>query len=231
MPTVQTGSQNLALLYQGVLTTIARMRVRPDSVGNISEFQKRITGVLDDVQQEALRLGYSEDDAENTKYAVVAFMDESALSSRDSRLAGNWPSLCARLFQNAIAGENFFHHVTALCRRRKSPRLADLLEVYYLCMLLGYVGKFAGKDPAGLRQLMDNIKSRIDAVRGEPLRLSPSVASAPPSVAAAKQVADPPARLLKIGFLAACITVGCIWMVVFIWLSSQASDIRSNMVS
>lgn len=55
--------------------------------------------------------------------------------------------------------------------RPDSPEAADLLEVYYLCLLLGFKGRYAaGGD---LRSIMSAIQEKIRRVRGPAGPLSP----------------------------------------------------------
>ncbi len=166
------GGDNLALLYQGLLTSIVRVRSGSHPITNCIDFQKRIRDVLSGVEREAIRFGYPEKDVQDTNYAVVAFLDEAVLDSKDpSRHA--WASLQEQLYGQAVAGERFFDQLKALNKRRDSPQLADILEVYYLCLLLGYQGKYGGygdNQGSELRQVNEDLRARIESVRGSAMK-------------------------------------------------------------
>jgi type VI secretion system protein ImpK len=85
----------------------------------------------------------------------------------------NWPRLPlqAELFGHQLAGEIFFQELQKALTRNDSQEVADLLEVYYLCLLLGFKGRYAaGGD---LRGIMSSIQEKIRRVRGPAGPLSP----------------------------------------------------------
>jgi type VI secretion system protein ImpK len=123
-------------------------------------------------EQEARSRGSSPEDVKQVIFAVVAFLDESVLSSGNPVFA-NWPRLPlqAELFGNQLAGEIFFQELQKTLSRNDSTETADLLEVYYLCLLLGFKGRYAaGGD---LRSIMAAIEEKIRRVRGPAGPLSP----------------------------------------------------------
>jgi len=94
-----------------------------------------------------------------------------------------------QLFGEQMAGEKFFQYVQMLLSRRDSVEAVDVLEVYYLCLLLGYTGRygsqeagrftdaFGGRTERGsgeLRAVMESIKDKTNRVRGGHLPLSPT---------------------------------------------------------
>src|SRR5262249_40655751 len=50
----------------------------------------------------------------------------------------------------------------------------DLLEVYYLCMLLGFRGKYSAGDRGGLNQIMNLTRDKLQRIRGRFAGLSPA---------------------------------------------------------
>jgi type VI secretion system protein ImpK len=123
-------------------------------------------------EQEARGRGCSPEDVKQVIFGVVAFLDESVLSSGNPVFA-NWPRLPlqAELFGNQLAGEIFFQELQKTLNRSDSQETADLLEVYYLCLLLGFKGRYAaGGD---LRSIMSAMQEKIRRVRGPAGPLSP----------------------------------------------------------
>jgi len=60
-----------------------------------------------------------------------------------SGFCGLAPPLAGRTFRHHVAGEVFFRNLQDLLGKTDSPDLADLLEVYHLCLLLGFAGRYS----------------------------------------------------------------------------------------
>ncbi len=141
---------------------------------------------LREAEREAVRRNYQNEDIADASFAIVAFLDEAILSSSDpARTQWAKQYLLEELFGQAVGGEAFFEKLERLLTRRDSPQAADLLEVYYLCLLLGFEGRY----PVGsseLRMLLESVRERIYRVRGRSETLSPQgrlPAEPPPSEA------------------------------------------------
>jgi type VI secretion system protein ImpK len=82
-------------------------------------------------------------DVQEVKFALVAFLDETILDPEtDFPLRTQWEQNPLQLehFNEHLAGVKFFEK---LDRMLLDPeRYVDVLEVYYLCLLLGYKGKY-----------------------------------------------------------------------------------------
>ncbi len=101
------------------------------------------------------------------KYAWIALIDERILRS-DLPLAGAWLAnpLQMRHYDSFAAGEEFFTRLEAL-RHPRTAEAADPLEVYHLCLCLGFTGKHS--DEAGRerrRLLVEQITGEILSARG-----------------------------------------------------------------
>ena len=96
---------NLALLYQNVLTGVVRIQAGRQPLNDIEVFRKRMKAALQDVEREAGLAGYRSNDVRDAEFAVVAFLDETILSLRDPK-AEDWRKkpLNIELFGQAIAG-------------------------------------------------------------------------------------------------------------------------------
>lgn len=171
-PALDRRGWNLALGFQEIFTAVVRLRYNRQAVQDAEAFRAQIRQALRVAEQEARSRGSSPDDVRQVIFAVVAFLDESVLSSGNPVFA-NWPRLPlqAELFGNQLAGEIFFQELQKTLSRNDSIETADLLEVYYLCLLLGFKGRYAaGGD---LRSIMAAIDEKIRRVRGPVGPLSP----------------------------------------------------------
>ena len=163
---------NLALGFQEVFTAVVRLRYNRQAVLDADTFRAQMRQALRVAEQEARSRGSSAEDVKQVIFAVVAFLDESVLTSRNPVFV-NWPRLPlqAELFGHQLAGEIFFQELQKSLNRSDSQETADLLEVYYLCLLLGFKGRYAaGGD---LRSVMAATQEKIRRIRGPIGALSP----------------------------------------------------------
>ena len=114
--------------------------------------------------------------AEQGEYdAVIAFLDESVLNSPQPMFS-EWPRrpLQEEIFGGFLGGEAFFDNLEHLLNQPDSEELGDLIEVYLLCLSLGFQGRYA----AGARGELDGYKTRsrdkVVRIRGAWGDLSPS---------------------------------------------------------
>jgi type VI secretion system protein ImpK len=138
-------------------------------------FRAHVKHLLSGAQREARRLGYSSDDVALALYAVVAFLDESVLNSAQPMFS-SWPSrpLQEEIFGGHMGGEVFFQHLRQLLASQDSENLADVLEVFHLCLLLGFQGRYSTTDQGELRGLSTAAGDKIHRIRGSFGELSPA---------------------------------------------------------
>jgi type VI secretion system protein ImpK len=165
---------NLALAFQEVFTIVGRVRYNRQAVSNADSFRAEMKKLLRVAEQEARTRGYGADDVKQVLFALVAFLDESVLSSRNPAFA-DWPRLPlqAEMFGHQIAGEVFFQELQKALNRPDSSEVADLLEVYCLCLLLGFKGRYAAGGSGDLRAMLSSAQEKIRRIRGSSAVLSP----------------------------------------------------------
>lgn len=165
----------LALVLQEVLTATVRLRSNRQVATDAESFRGHVKQLLSGAQREARRLGYSSDDVALVLYAVVAFLDESVLNSAQPMFA-SWPNrpLQEEIFGGHMGGEIFFQHLRQLLSRQDSEDVADVLEVFQLCLLLGFQGRYSTADRGELRGLATAAGEKIRRIRGSFGELSPS---------------------------------------------------------
>jgi type VI secretion system protein ImpK len=166
---------NLAFCFQELFTAIVRVRFNLQSVPNADAFRANAKDLIRMATQDAVGRGYGNEDVKLAAFAVVAFLDESVLTSRN-QVFSTWSrmTLQEELFGEHMAGETFFQYVQLLLSRRDSVETVDILELYYLCMLLGYRGRYGSSGDGELRAIMESIKGKTNRVRGGNLPLSPA---------------------------------------------------------
>jgi type VI secretion system protein ImpK len=214
----------LALLYENAFTVIVRVRSNRQAVTNAESFRANMRAMLKKAQQEAIQKGYSPEDAGLAVFAVVAFLDESVLSSNNPAFA-DWSRrpLQEELFQKGhVAGEAFFQQLDRLLGRRHSEELADLLEVYYLCLLLGYKGRYSVSEPAAIREIKGTVGEKIAQIRGPASPISPS---AVPVDSVAPGRSDPWIRRLVWASVASLLLALALFVVFKLQLSAGVSNL------
>ncbi|PZR89134.1 MAG: DotU family type IV/VI secretion system protein [Hyphomicrobiales bacterium] len=198
-------SGNLALIHQEALTSIVRLRSGRQSVTDAQYFRTQFREALKLAHEEARNRGYSDDEIRDARFATVAFLDESILNLRNPVFA-DWvrKPLQEELFGVHVGGEVFFKDVDRLMGQVDSPSLADVLEVYLLCVLLGYAGRYSAAGKGELNAVRDSMMAKIRRIRGPSPELSASWR--PEAGAAGGGRADPWVRRLLI--IAACCFIG-----------------------
>jgi type VI secretion system protein ImpK len=219
-------TENLALIYQEAITAVVRLRSGRQPVTSADAFRSQMRQVLSVADQEARNRGYTAEDARLASFAVVAFLDESVLNLQNAVFAG-WPRkpLQEEMFGGHVAGEIFFQSLQRLLERSESAQLADVLEVFHLCVLLGYRGKYGAGGQAELKSQMDAAAQKIRRIRRDTGALSPDWR--PPSGVASAGSADPWLRPLMIT-AAACLMLAMLLFAVFrLSLGSGVSSLQT----
>jgi type VI secretion system protein ImpK len=225
MPTPEK-SENLALIYQEVLTATVRLRSNRQAVTDAESFRANAREALRVADAEGRRHGYTDEELQLARFAAVAFLDESILNSRNP-VFSDWPRkpLQEELFGVHVAGEIFFRHLERLLKQGDSPGLADLLEVYHLCLLLGFAGRYSISGGGELRVIRDSVAEKINRIRGPVAEFSPSWA--PGGQELKRTQADPWIYRLKIT-AAACFALMLLLFVGFkLSVNSGVSGLRA----
>jgi type VI secretion system protein ImpK len=221
--------ENLAMLYQGALTAAVRIQSQRQQIGNAAAFRRRMKDVLAEIEREALKRGYTAAHSREGNFAFAAFLDEVILNSQDA-CREDWAKkpLQEELFGISTAGEQFFTHIESLFSQPDTPELIDVMEVFLLCLLLGYQGKHITGGHTELALVTDRIRHRIGRFRGVPAELSP--AGMLPSQPIAIEPSDTSVRVLKrISFLAIGLTVLC-FIALNIHLLLKAESIQAALL-
>ncbi len=217
---------NLAVVFQNLLTVIVRLRANRQVINDAQAFRAQMQTALRTAEKDGISKLYPPEDVRLATFAIVAFLDESILNSTNPAFS-DWPRmpLQEEMFGHHRAGEVFFENIERLLTRGDSHGAADLLEIYSLCILLGYKGKYGLGDLDSVRPLLDAIAEKIRRVRGPLPGLSPSWAV--PEGNIRPTAADPWIRRLAIGALAG-VFIALLFFVLFkALLSTEASKVNA----
>ena len=172
--------ENLAFAFQEAFTATVRLRSSRQSVADAGAFRTQIREALKRADQDARARGYAADTVKLAIFAVVALLDETILNLQ-SQVFAEWvrKPLQEELFGVHVAGEMFFENLKKLLADNDSSELSDILEVYLLCLLLGYRGRYGVGVGGDLRAIIDTTREKVRRVRGDLKYLAP--AWAPPA--------------------------------------------------
>lgn len=131
-----------------------------------ADFAQRMAQFLDEFGRSAKKHGASADDVDASKYAFCAAVDEIILRSSFS-IREDWSRrpLQLLLFGDQLAGENFYNRLEAL-RARGSAHL-QALEVFHMCLLLGFQGKYIIEGSEKLHYLNSRLGDEIANMKGK----------------------------------------------------------------
>jgi len=208
-PTGRRGQ--LALALQETLTATVRLRANRQVAADAGAFRASVKHMLATADQQARQLGYPADDVRLAIYAVVAFLDESVLNSGQQMFA-DWPRqpLQDELFGGHTAGEVFFQQLRQLLAREDSEDVADVLEVFELCMLLGFQGRYGVSRDGELQTFASLAGDKIARIRGPLGEISPGWRPPPGQVGPTAH--DPWVRRLGYGAAGAAVVMSLLFV-------------------
>jgi len=153
---------------------LAVLRIqKTGDVGSFEPLHPNIQKLFETFEERCKRLALDHDDVATAKYALAAFMDETVLNSQwphKDRWADN--PLQLDYFGTYLAGENFFDKLEEV--RARADAKPDLLQIYYLCLLLGFKGKYGVSGEEKLRSLIESVGAEVGRVKAAGLKeLSP----------------------------------------------------------
>ena len=218
-----TNRGRLALAFEEVLTTVGRLRDQRQVPTDAHSFREHVKGLLAEADEKARRMGYPAEFAKGSVYASVALLDESVLAT-PGPLASTWAGrpLQEEIFGDFVAGESFFQQLDDLLNRQDSTYVADVLEVYLLCLYMGFRGRYSSSDGGHLQGYMRSASDKILRTRGGFGPLAPY--ALPPTDEGVRVTQDPIQGRLAIGV--AVTAAGVAVTIVLLRLFSVAPGIR-----
>jgi len=136
--------------------------------------ERKITALFEEMRERAAEARIPPSDVEHARYALAAFIDETILNS-PSPMKDAWVAmpLQMRYFNENTAGEGFFERLEQI---RKMRGARDALEVYYLCLTLGFEGRYRLSPGGELTVLIDELRSELAprGRRGADIALAPN---------------------------------------------------------
>lgn len=135
-------------------------------------FRERLSQFLADFERGAQRLGVDAESAFLARFAFCALVDELVLTA-GLPFRAEWERrpLQLELFGEQLAGERFFEHLD-LMRQGGAPRV-QVLEVFHMCLLLGFQGRYLLEGTERLGYLSARLGEEIAHLRGRRAGFAP----------------------------------------------------------
>jgi type VI secretion system protein ImpK len=206
--------------FASVFALILHLRTLPD-FGNNPGLRTHAEALLDQAVAAARGRGANPADIREAEFCLVAFFDETVLGSEwPGREAWAANPLQLSRYERYDAGEAFFERLRELFATNGRE---EVMEVYYLCLSLGYKGRYQIHGREVLRQLIDELQSRLGRLPG-----------GQPGVLAPRAIPRGPAAVAEAGGIPTwALFVGAALLVVllYIGLSFSVSGIAGEVSS
>ncbi|KTC63680.1 hypothetical protein AO262_21460 [Pseudomonas fluorescens ABAC62] len=172
---------------------------------NLQSLNDRLSSGITAFETRALYQGAENSQVMSARYVLCSVIDEAVVTTAwGSRSDWSKTSLLSRFHNETIGGEKFFQLLERLSR--DPLKHLAMLELMYLCLSLGFEGKYRVMDRGALQleALRDGLYRQIRHVRGD----RPSLSALPATVA------TPRARLriLSPVRVVICVFVCCLAM-------------------
>lgn len=136
------------------------LRLKAGIVQPSNELRPKITSLLKEFEERALRYRYRESIIQVAKFGLASFVDETVLTN-NFPLKEEWERYPIQLehFGEQLAGNKFYEKLDAMLRQIDVT--ADAVEVYYVCMLLGFKGRYAVYEHEKLLAIMQKTADEL----------------------------------------------------------------------
>jgi type VI secretion system protein ImpK len=164
-PAVLPGSPTLADLAEDAFCLLVLLRKGHEPALG-PDFRERVRTFLETFEARGKAAGRSRDLVLDAKYALCACLDETILAFIPA-VRESWAHRPLQLeaFGDHLAGEGFFLRLERL--RQDPARALEALEVYHLCLLLGFQGRYLLEGAEKRAWLTDQLGREIHQVRGD----------------------------------------------------------------
>jgi type VI secretion system protein ImpK len=149
------------------------LRLKAGIVAPSNDLRPKIASLLEDFERRAERYRISSKITQVAKFALASFVDETVLSN-NFNLKNEWEKnpLQLEYFGEQLAGNKFFEKLAAMLKQVDVT--ADAVEIYYVCMLLGFKGRYAVYEKERLLTIMqETANALVRAGKIRPVELSP----------------------------------------------------------
>jgi type VI secretion system protein ImpK len=223
VPTSPGGRRGaLATALDPVFSTGVRLRASRDaSAADASALRKQVLQALRTAEQASVALGYARASVRAALFAAIVFLDEVVLNTRP--MFSDWARrpLQEEVFGEHVGGDAFFSQLDEQLARPDSDDAGDVLEVFQLCLLLGFRGRH-GSNEGELAGVSTRIARKLERIRGPMLAIAPHWAL--PAGETIPDRVDPLAKKLQRAALFTAIGAMALYTIYALVLSNAGHD-------
>ncbi len=193
-----------------------------------TELRNHLGRLFGEMHARATGNGIAPEDAIDAAYALMALYDEILVSARwPGRMEWQTAPLQFVHFHENIAGENFFRRADVIMTQ---PHRAHVLLVYFLCLGLGFQGRYAVAGGAGLSQIYEAMGAAVGHSLPPVEPLSPH--GEPPDAVRSLLRREAPIVRLAIGcFVLALVLFGGLRLILSAQVSSATQPMHDYSIS
>jgi type VI secretion system protein ImpK len=148
----------------GLATQLRSLMAHPDPAG----LRDHVAREIQTFEAGARNAGVRADLVLAARYGLCTFLDEVVMSTPwGGTTAWSTQSLLSIFHKETFGGEKYFQILERMVQ--EPARNLELLELYYICLMLGFEGKYqlVERGRAMLEQVQDNLYRTIRGQRGE----------------------------------------------------------------
>jgi type VI secretion system protein ImpK len=168
----ERASKNDLITFAGPIFDLI-LRLKSGIVAPSNDLRPKVAAMLQDFEKRAERYRFNHKIVSVSKFALAAFVDETVLMN-NFPMRDQWEKYALQLeyFGEQLAGNKFFEKLEAMLGQIDVTK--DAVEVYYICMLLGFKGRYAVYEQEKLLEIMQRTANALVKVgKIVPVELSP----------------------------------------------------------
>jgi type VI secretion system protein ImpK len=165
-------TKNDLVTFAGPLFDLV-LRLKAGIVTPSNDLRPQVAKMLEDLERRAERYRFNHKIVQVSKFALAAFVDETVLIN-NFPMRNEWERnpLQLEYFGEQLAGNKFFEKLEAMLKQIDVTQ--DAVEIYYVCMLLGFRGRYAVYEQDKLLAIMQETANALVKVgRLKQVELSP----------------------------------------------------------
>lgn len=158
----ESGSKNDLVTFAGPIFDLV-LRLKAGIVSPSNELRPKVAAMLDDFVRRAERYKFDHKIVSIAKFALASFIDETILTN-NFPLRSEWERnpLQLEYFGEQLAGNKFFDKLESMLQQPEITQ--DAVEIYYLCMLLGFKGRYGVYEQEKLLEIMKSTANALMTV-------------------------------------------------------------------
>jgi type VI secretion system protein ImpK len=216
----ERASKNDLITFAGPVLDLI-LRLKAGIVAPSNDLRPKVASMLEDFEKRAERYRFNHKIVQVSKFALAAFVDETVLMN-NFPMRDQWEKYALQLeyFGEQLAGNKFFEKLQAMLGQIEVTK--DAVEVYYVCMLLGFKGRYAVYEQEKLLAIMQQTANAlVKAGKIVPVELSPHWLANDQPEPPKKRAMPVWAKLAALGGLGVAFIV---YLVMFVMASSFLKD-------